>query len=70
VGGFVLRIYFHDHPPAHVHIFRGGAHVVISLEGDIVRIDGDMTVANRRRARRIVLGLKDELSALWEKSQG
>ena len=34
VGGYLLRIYSHDHPPLHVHVFKDG-HLVAKydLEG-------------------------------------
>ncbi len=31
VDGFQVRIFPNDHPPAHVHVFKGGAAIVIEL---------------------------------------
>lgn len=31
VQGFDFRIYTNDHPPAHVHVIKGGGEVVIEI---------------------------------------
>jgi hypothetical protein len=51
--GFSFRIYAKDHPPPHVHVFRGGNEVVIKLlaDGEVgLRESGDAPAAVVRRA--------------------
>jgi hypothetical protein len=35
--GFAVRIYFNDHLPPHVHVFKGGGQVRISLGSETER---------------------------------
>ena len=34
--GFVVKIFFNDHAPAHVHVLKSGTEVVITLDPVIV----------------------------------
>ena len=40
-GGFAVRIYLNDHPPAHVHVLNAGGEARIMLEP--VRVDAVWT---------------------------
>lgn len=76
VGGFALRIYPppREHGPAHVHVVRAGAEVIIML--------GDLDVApaalenrgmdrlNRTRAYRIVEEYQQLLLQRWRQYHG
>jgi len=54
--GFEVRVISGDREPPHVHVFRGGANIKISLSPvEVVEIvEGRPSRADVRRARRIV----------------
>ena len=31
INGYVVKIWFNDHPPKHVHVFKGNGECVIEL---------------------------------------
>ena len=71
VDGFAVRIYTHDHSPAHVHVVRAGSVVAISLptdssEATIERVHG-MSRANIRKALDLV---NDNAELLQQKREG
>ena len=74
VDGFAVRIYTHDHSPAHVHVVRAGSVVVISLPTDsadamIERVE-EMSRANIRKAFDIVNDNAELLQRKWEEIHG
>jgi hypothetical protein len=73
-GGFIVRIYTHDHEPPHVHVFRDGAVVKVSL-GDEDTDSEVMEVRAMRdpdvvRAVRIVEANWREFLQRWEEIHG
>ena len=64
-GGFAVRIYLNDHPPAHVHVLNAGGEARIVLEP--VRVDAvwDMKLKDVARARRLVLLHRGNLLKRW-----
>lgn len=74
VDGFAIRIYTHDHSPAHVHVVRAGAVVVITLptetaDASIERV-GRMTRSNIRKALDLVIANAVLLQEKWEEIHG
>jgi len=74
-GGFSVRILLppREHGPAHVHVVKGSAEVVISLgekDGSVklVKVYGMRTSVVR--AIRLVERSKDDLLAIWEAIHG
>lgn len=66
--GFSFRVFLNDHPPAHVHVWKRGASVVIQLPtlhapAIILRIDGTMKNSDVVRAVEIV---QDNAGLMWE----
>ncbi len=72
--GFAVRIYFNDHLPPHVHVFKGGGQVRISLGSEIerpelVQIEG-MSDKDAAKALEIVTEHQLELLSKWEEIHG
>ena len=63
--GFAVRIYFNDHPPAHVHVFNADGEAQLTLEP--VRVDAvwDMKLKDVARAKRLVLSHHGNLLKRW-----
>ena len=69
-GGFDVRIYLNDHPPAHVHVFNADGETQITLEP--VRIDNvwSMKPADVARAKILVTAHSTTLLAKWRALHG
>ncbi len=72
--GFAVRIYFNDHLPPHVHVFKGGGQARISLGSQaelpqLVQIEG-MSDKDAARALEIVFEHQSELLQRWEEIHG
>jgi hypothetical protein len=65
--GFVVHMYWRDHPPPHVHVFYQGFEALIAIE------TGDISVAPPSVARRIAVDWvrrgEAELMANWERGR-
>lgn len=70
--GFSIRIYFNDHSPAHVHIFKAGGQAKISLETDIPELleVEQMPRADIKKALKLVLDHRDDLLDKWREMYG
>lgn len=69
--GFEIRIYTLDHPPPHVHAFKGGAVLKIDLTTCMVtEIVGDISDRDVRRAERLVAERAEGLRQGWERLHG
>jgi hypothetical protein len=69
--GFAFRIYSHDHEPAHVHVLKGGALVVIVLSQSVsVREIHEMKDNEVRRALVIAQEKRNFLLAKWKEMHG
>jgi hypothetical protein len=71
VNGFKVRIRTHDHPPPHVHVFKGDGQVKINIGSEtdpakIVRVWG-MTHSDAKKALAIVEENQMYLLANWRK---
>lgn len=72
--GFEFRIYFDDHIPAHVHVFKAGGEAKIDLGSEhkapeLVAVY-DMTIKDAKRALEIVLEHCADLLKRWEEIHG
>ena len=65
--GFEVMIYTHDHLPRHVHVFRGGAEVLISIETIAVREVRGMKTKDVRAAQEIVAANQELLMSEWNR---
>lgn len=66
-----VRIYPHDHPPAHVHAVGPGWVVVLDLgEMTIRQIEGNTTTREARRVAREMIEHRDFLMAQWSRIHG
>lgn len=72
--GYAVRIYTKDHPPPHVHVWRGGGVAKIQLDdgsGDL-RVVGSRGLSDREaiRAVRIVHAHRERLLDEWRRVHG
>lgn len=73
-GGLVVKLYFNDHPPPHVHVYAGrvghpgiqAARISIDT-GEI--IDGQLAPAKVAVARRWCERHRDALRSDWRRAQ-
>jgi hypothetical protein len=73
-GGFSVRIYTHDHDPPHVHVFRDGAVVKVTLgdedtPAEVLEVRG-MRDPDVIRAVRIVDANWRDILERWDTIHG
>ncbi len=72
--GFAVVIHTHDHLPPHVHIFKGGAELIVNLgtatAGPSVRDNIGMSGSEERRALALIANQQASLLAAWERIHG
>ena len=72
--GFDVMIYTRDHPPAHVHVWKAGAEIVINLGAERgkpwVRDNNGARQKVERQALMIVSEQQDFLLREWEQIHG
>jgi Domain of unknown function (DUF4160) len=66
--GFVVQMYWRDHPPPHVHVFYQGFEALIDIETRQI-IRGTLPPAARRVAVEWVRRRESELLANWERGR-
>jgi hypothetical protein len=64
--GFIVKIYFNDHAPAHVHVFKSGTESVIALEPVILLRVWRMTQVDVSNAMRMVKENRNLLPRAWQ----
>jgi hypothetical protein len=69
--GFEVRIYTKDHPPPHIHVWKAGGQVKITLDEEPVvqRVKG-MSDRDVVKAYRIVARNRAQLLAKWREIHG
>jgi hypothetical protein len=66
IGGFKMRFYADDHPPAHVHCINGDGDVIVEIvSGEVVRMKGKVKERDIARAVRLVKEHQDPLLTEW-----
>lgn len=68
--GLRVVIYLNDHPPAHVHVLGPDWVVVINLIGTEVREVINCGEREARRALRVIIDHRDELTEAWGRLHG
>lgn len=74
-NGFKVRIYTNDHPPSHVHVFKGKGELVFYLGSEseaprMVKELSPMNPSDARLARAIVREQQQYLLGEWRKIHG
>jgi hypothetical protein len=70
-GGFQIRIYTLDHPPPHVHVYKGGAVVRIDLATlEATEVVGFISDRDVVRAERLVARHRERLEEEWSRIHG
>jgi len=63
--GIIIRMYFDDHDPPHVHVDHQGSKALVDFQGNIIR--GDLKSRTARRLVREWIDLRAaELQADWD----
>ena len=72
--GFNFMIYTSDHAPAHVHVFKGGAEIVINLgdakTGPYIRDQKDMKKKSARKAVHLTEERQEFFLEKWSEIHG
>jgi hypothetical protein len=64
--GIVIRMFYREHAPAHIHVEHCGQRATFDFEGNALAGEIRSRKA-RQRVRRWILVHHDELEANWEK---
>jgi hypothetical protein len=66
--GFKVVIYFDDHDPAHVHIYKGDSEIRIQIKGlcEILSVKGSISSKEQKKAMKLVTAHQSELFQIWE----
>lgn len=70
VGGFAVRIYENDHPPAHVHVVVAGGSCKVDIATNTIIRSLAMKPRDVLRAARIVEANEKLLTRRWEEIHG
>jgi Domain of unknown function (DUF4160) len=73
-NGFDIRMYFDEHDPPHVHVFKAGGQAKIELgnperQPSLIMLQ-DMSAKEAKRAIEIVVQHQDQLLEKWEEFHG
>jgi hypothetical protein len=63
--GFVVKMYFNDHPPPHIHAFKGGGEIKINIEPTTVAQVWRMSESDAQHAKRLVRKHRRYLLEQW-----
>jgi hypothetical protein len=66
--GFVVQMYWRDHPPPHIHVYYQGFEALIAIESAEI-IGGSLPPAAMRIIRGWVAHRRAELLANWERGR-
>jgi hypothetical protein len=66
--GLTVQMYWRDHPPAHIHVFYGGAEALIAIETCEV-IGGHLPPAALRIVRDWMQNRRADLLENWERAR-
>lgn len=69
-GGFGVTIFTNDHSPAHVHVFKGNAEVILNLDPVTIRENYRMSKTDVRKAIEIVSDNHQVLLQAWSEIHG
>ncbi len=72
--GFDIRMYFDEHIPPHVHVFKAGGQAKIEIGNpeqlpSLISVQG-MSAKDAKRAIEIVTEHQDKLLEQWEEFHG
>ena len=68
--GFVIKIHFNDHAPAHVHVLKTGAEAIITLDPVMVLRIWRMSRSDVAKATDIVNENNVNLLSAWKTIHG
>jgi hypothetical protein len=69
-GGFDVTIFTNDHSPAHVHVFKASAELILNLAPVSIRDNYRMSKADVRKAIDIVSDYQQVLLQAWSEIHG
>jgi hypothetical protein len=65
-NGFEVKMCFNDHPPPHIHAFKGGGETKINLDPVEVMRVWNMPKPETQKAKRLVRKHREYLLKTWE----
>ncbi len=68
--GFDFYIYFDDHNPPHVHVYKSGGEIRIEIETSKVMSQYEVNRQNVKKAKAITTLNRVYLSAEWSNKNG
>ena len=69
--GFKVVIYFDDHVPAHVHIFKGSAQLRVQIkDASLLAVKGDISSKEIKKALKLVKANQAMLLKIWDEIHG
>lgn len=63
--GIAIRMFFNDHPPAHIHAYHGDQEAKFDIETGTL-IGGRLSPAQRKLVQRWITMYGAELRAAWD----
>lgn len=66
--GFVVQMYWREHPPPHMHVYYQGFEALVAIESGEI-IGGSLPPAAMRIIRSWVVRRRAELLANWERGR-
>jgi uncharacterized protein DUF4160 len=70
VSGFEVIIYFNDHEPAHVHVFKGSGEARIEIDPAVVVEVWRLGKRDTKSAKEIVINNRQLLLDRWKDIHG
>lgn len=70
ISGFICVIRTNDHPPPHVHIFKGSGEVVFLLDGLLIRDAYNISSRDIAKAEAYLEAHLDKASKVWHSIHG
>ena len=69
--GFKVVIYFDDHVPAHVHIFKDSAQLRVQIkDASLLSVKGDISSKEVKKALKLVKANQAMLLKIWDGIHG
>lgn len=63
--GIIIKLFFRDHPPPHVHAVYGEYVALFNIE-TLEMIEGDLPTRAKKLVKEWVTIYQDELKNIWE----
>ncbi|MEO0835589.1 MAG: DUF4160 domain-containing protein [Cyanobacteria bacterium J06642_3] len=74
VNGYIVKIWFNDHPPQHVHVFKNNGECIIELNNQdglptLIKFQ-NMSRQEVSKALKLVNKYQEQLLQMWQTIHG